>query len=181
MTRILGLTILFITLSALAHADSALTPRPPHEVVQFQRNLPLVEALIDSGVRLVEEEDALVRAEACAAVARRFVSEIELAAEQDDALRTVELGRRLHDLLRYGVAENLRSARRRIPQGSTGELRWQQVNRLALDLMKPFHESLVRAGTVEDRQEFRALVDDLLRRQQALEKLLHLATPMGVQ
>lgn len=172
MTRRLILTLLCAVLSVLAHTDGTRALPPPDEVAQFQRNQPLIEALVESGLRLVDEADPLARAEACAELAGRFAAEVQEAARRRDTARAAEVGRHLHDLLAQGVASNLQAARREIPNGSTAEHKLRDVSRKALVLVKALDTPLRTAANAEQPGEIRTALDELVRRQTVLEKTL---------
>jgi hypothetical protein len=177
MTRRLLLTVFCAGLSVLAHTDGSRAVPQSDEVAQFQRNQVLIEALVDSTLRLADEEDPLARAEACAEVADRFAAELQGSARQRDAVRAAEIGRHLHDLLAQGVAANLQAARRLIPSGSTGEDKLRDVSRKALLLMQTLDASLRSAADAEEPGEVRAVLDELVRKHAVLEKSLTPTTP----
>ncbi len=172
MTRRLLLTLTFAALAALAHADSP-APVPAHVyVARFQKDLVLVEALVESGVRLANDEDPLARAESSTEVARRFAAEVQIAAEERDAARAAELGSHLHNLLERSVAPNLTHARKLIPLGSTEERKLREINKQVETLLQPLRSSLRSAADGEAQGEVRSLLEELFRRQAELEKSL---------
>jgi hypothetical protein len=178
MIRRVALTLLVAALSALAHADSPVYRTPFDELAQFQQNQFLIEALVESGLRLVEEDDPLSRADACAQLARSFADEVHKAAQERDASRTAELGKHLHNLLERGVATNLREARQQIPMGSTAELKLAAVSRLAAELLQPLRASLQSAADGEKLPHVRTALEELFRKQADLEKTLR---PIGAE
>ena len=179
MTRKLSLLLVFLALAALAHADLPRTADPEDALAQFRRNQPLIEALVDSGLRLMDEDDPLARADACTQLARQFAAEVEDAFGRRDTARAAEVGRHLSDLLEHGVAENLRAARKLIPQGSTAEVRLRDVTRQALELLEPLRASLRTAGDATQPDELRTALENLFYRQAHLEKLFRHLQPAG--
>lgn len=172
MTRRLILALLGATLSVLVPTDSARAWPPPDEVARFQRYQPLIEALVESGLRLADEADPLARAEACTELAGRFAAEVREAARQSDASRTAEVGRHLHDLLAQGVAVNLQAARRDIPLGSTAEHKLRDVSGQALAVVQTLDSALRTAADGVGVGELRTALDELVRRHSALEQSL---------
>lgn len=176
MTRGLILLVLGATLSVLVHTDSVRAWPSPEEVAQFQRYQPLIEALVESGLRLVDEADPLARAEACVELADQYAAELREAARQGDMGRAVEVGRHLHELLAQGVAVNLRAARRDIPLGSTAEHKLRDVGGKALALVHTLDAALRTVADGVRAEDVRVALDELVRRHAVLEKSFRPAT-----
>jgi hypothetical protein len=114
------------------------SPSGEERARQWQRDQELVRELVDTGLTLAREEDALRRAAACKQLANVFSREIRRAAADRDGARVADLGRHLQAVLETGVAANLRSARGTISSGSPRERMFlefgRQVRRLEAQL-----------------------------------------------
>src|SRR5262249_47724961 len=128
-------------------------PTAAERVHQFQRNCGLIQTLVQGGLRLAAEEDPLKRAECCSGVAKRLADELHRAAESQDRTRVVELGEHLNALLASGVAANLSTARRQIPQGSTLEKNLLEIRDQTALLVVPLEEILHRDAGSENGDE----------------------------
>ncbi len=181
MTRRLLLSLFFAGLTAITQAAHSPPPDPEDEGARFRRNLALLEALVQSSVKQVQAVEPLPQAEACAEAARPFLTEIQAAAEQGDAARVAELGRHLQDLLERGVAANLRAARRQIPNGSAEEPRLLRAFRDAVSVCESFSASLRELPADDDAAEIRTALEEILRKQPGLEKMLRGAAAAAIE
>lgn len=168
MTRRALLPLAALVLSVLipAHRSPALPPLD--EITQFHRNLALIEALVENSVRLVQDNDPLARAEACAQVGKRFLTEVQEAAAHREGNRLAELGQHLHKLLETGIIPNLQAARQQIPEGSTAEAKLLEVTAAARELVEQFRTALQTAAERTQPGELREALDELLRKQAEL-------------
>jgi hypothetical protein len=127
MKRYFALSLLMVSLAALASADEGSTTPGPARILQAQRNQKLVDKLVDGGIDLARAADRVERAKCCNELARSLAEEIKQAADDHDGDRAVELGRHLQALLKNGVAANLVKERSQVPQGSARESELRQV------------------------------------------------------
>src|SRR5262249_48194822 len=111
------LTAALLALSGLALATDG-PPESEQRLRQLQRDLELIQTLVDDGLKLAAEEDPIVRARTCNDLAGALVQEIQKAAETKDENRAAHLGGYLKTVLVRGVAGNLDLARRDLPQDS---------------------------------------------------------------
>ncbi len=122
MKRYLSLSLLLVSLAALAAADEPSSVPPDlGRVWQAQRNQTLVQELVEGGLNLAKADNHLERAQYCNDLAANLAEEIRQAADDHDGDRAVELGRHLQDMLQNGVAANLKKEREQVPHGSTRE------------------------------------------------------------
>jgi hypothetical protein len=116
MRRRLIPPVLAATLICLTAGQNAgLPPGIPGRAAQFDSNYGLIQVLVENGLRLASEDDALKRADYCDSLVERFAAELKKASADNNEARVVELGQHLHDLLSEGVAANLRAARQQLP------------------------------------------------------------------
>ena len=74
---------------------------------ELERDQNMVQALIDSGLKLAAEKDPLRRADQCNRLADKFAAEIMLSVQRKDVQRAAVLGEQMQALLTGGVARNL--------------------------------------------------------------------------
>jgi hypothetical protein len=108
-------TAALLSLGGLALAQDP-QPEKVDRLREFQRDLPLIEFFVKEGVKLSGQDDPLLRAQACGGVAEKIVREIKTAAGERDQQRATNLGTFLHAVLVRGVANNLDTARSRLPE-----------------------------------------------------------------
>lgn len=101
----------------------------------LERNAPLIEKLVDDGLHLAEQKNALDRAKACGSIAAELADEINKAARNKEAARATELSLHLQIVLQRGVAANLRTARRDIYPGSSEDAKLFKSTKDAADLI----------------------------------------------
>jgi hypothetical protein len=154
-----------VPLASVARVDF-LPEVPPNAVEQarrFQRNRGLIQALVNSSLRLAGETSALKRAEQCNSVAACLAQEIGEAAEAKEGPRAVELGEHFRAMLEGGVASNLTTACRGMQPGTTAEQEMRRLGARAVQLAQPLQEQLQRA--VREDGEMR---EDMQRALQAI-------------
>src|SRR5688572_7379471 len=121
MKRYLLLLIPGFLASTLAWAGDA-EPSPEIDRAQrLQRNLGLVQVLVDGGLNLAKVDDPVRRALHCSEIAKHLADEVGQAARGRDVPRVTELGRHLNALLERGIASNMSQARGSTPPGSADE------------------------------------------------------------
>jgi hypothetical protein len=113
MKLLTPLALTFLMLAGLGPAEPAGEPGDdPAEVVrQFQRDLDLIEALVEDGLNMGGEEDPIRRAQVCLRLAEKFNKELLTATASRDGARALELSTCLQGLQSRGVAGNLAVAR----------------------------------------------------------------------
>lgn len=141
MTRFLMLPLLLLSLAVVAWADATSDPLLNEQARHLRRNRRLIEALVQSGLRLSREEDPLERAKGCADVAEKLAGEIRQSAAERQGARSSELALHFRVILERGVAENLAVAS--VPPGSSraDELKKLEV-RVVEDMAKPLRDQL---------------------------------------
>ena len=131
----------FLTATLLALSGLALAtdwpPESEERLRQLQRDLDLIQTLVDEGLKLAAEEDPMVRARTCNHLAGALVQEIQKAAETKDEKRAAHLGGYLKTVLVRGVAENLDLARRDLPQDSPRQQELQSVSNQTVRVTQP--------------------------------------------
>jgi hypothetical protein len=130
---------------AVVWADDRATRAETERARKVQRDRELIEELVNLGLRLAEDEDALKRAGHCSGTAERFAREISAAAGNREGSRALEMSQHLKDLLQRGVAENLRTARELIPVGSAEEQTLNEVQHHTAEVVLPLEEELQQA------------------------------------
>jgi len=131
----------FLSATLLALSGLALATDWPGEseerLRQVQRDLQLIQTLVDQGLNLAAEEDPIVRARTCNDLAGALVQEIQKAAETKDEKRAAHLGGYLKTVLVRGVAENLDLARRDLPQDSPRQQELQSISIQTVRVTQP--------------------------------------------
>jgi hypothetical protein len=152
-------------LLAAGIAVSAPAPRPEHleRLQRLQRDQKLVETLIEAGLVLAAEKDALGRAGCCNGLIRELAVEVRQAATSQDDDRAVEMGGHLEAIVRQGVAHNLRAARKATAPGSDRDKKMHQIGTAADVKIQPL-EVLLENIAPPQRER---LADLLARMQQA--------------
>lgn len=108
---LLPLNALVVAVVVVGAEPAALEPSSAAEKLRlFQRNRPLVEMLVEGGLKLAALDDPLERGACCAEVAQQLAEEVRQAARRHEGFRAAELGQHLHRLLEDGVAPNLQAA-----------------------------------------------------------------------
>jgi hypothetical protein len=131
----------FFASGFLALAGLALAQDPQPESIDrlrlFQRDLPLIEFFVKEGVKLSGEDNPLTRAQACGGVAAKLVREIKAAGVARDEQRATNLGKYLHAVLVRGVANNLDTARSRLPEDGEPHPDFQRISDEILRVTEP--------------------------------------------
>jgi len=142
------LTSVLLALSGLAFAQA-----PPTEATdrlrQFQRDLSLIKLFVHEGVKLAAQDNPLKRARTCSVVAESLVNEIRQAAVQRDQQRAANLGNFLQAVLVRGVANNLDTARSRLPDDAELHPDFQRIRDDILRVTEP----VTGAGTQASEQQ----------------------------
>jgi len=122
MSRYVSVTLVFAALAALVGAQGP-TPAlaPPDQARLLKRNRDLLKATVDSSLDLTDKNSPLDRAAACNKLVKVWAGAVEQAVRERDAARASEMGGLLNKVADYGVAENLRIARKDIQQNSPME------------------------------------------------------------
>lgn len=94
---------------------------------RFQRNRRLIQALVESSLRLAELNDVVHRASSCTDLADNLAEELQAALTDRDVVRSQELAKALKDVLIHGVAFNLTTANGIIPVGAVREPEMLQI------------------------------------------------------
>lgn len=130
------LPAIFLALCGLALATDR--PSEPQERLrQFQRDLGLIQALVDEGLNLAGEEEPLKRAQMCNSLAENLVQEIQLATGKGDEPRAAGLSNYLQTVLVRGVAGNLNLARRQLPPNMALPPELQSIGTRSLRITGP--------------------------------------------
>jgi len=173
MKRLLLLPFLFASLAAWAWGvDERPRLTPVERAELFNKNLKLIKGLVEGGLRLAAERDALRRADCCTDVARVLAEEVKRAAADQDGARAAELGRHLQQLLERGVAANLSTASSNVPPGST---RWKELEDLrsrAGQILRPLEESLQQAADSGAGEHLHSALQAVLQAQSKVQKAL---------
>jgi hypothetical protein len=145
MRRLWLVPIPLLVAVAVVWADDRAARPVGERARQVQRDRDLIEELVNLGLRLADDEDALKRAGHCSGTAERFAREISAAATNREGSRALEMGQHLHDLLQRGVADNLRTAREQIPVGSAEEQTLNEVQHQTGEVLLPLQDQLREA------------------------------------
>ncbi len=132
-------SLLLATLLALSGMALA-TDRPAaaeERLRQFQRDLGLIQSLVDEGLNLAAEEDPLLRARTCNKLAGALVQEIQEAAEKKEDKRAASLGNYLKAVLVRGVAGSLDLAKKDLPQDSPRQPELQSISDQVVRVTQP--------------------------------------------
>ncbi len=130
MTRRLRPLVLCLAVTALPLAGAALADDdvPPEERArQLPRDLQLIETLVDSGLKLAAEDDALRRADQCNRLADKLAREIKVAMGKKEGGRANQLSLQMQELLTRGVASNLTVARAELGKDSAREAEFTRL------------------------------------------------------
>lgn len=141
---------------------------------QLQRNRSLIRNLVQSGLQLAAEDDPLVRADHCHALAEQVIDEIRSSATEWEIDRAVQLSDHLNSVLKLGVAGNLRIVRFESSPSSAREIDVQRVGGQVRDLMAPLEDFLQDHGAngAEIRRALRSIRDG----QAEVEKVIQVRT-----
>jgi hypothetical protein len=176
MKRVPLLTIpVTLVFAVLAVAHDTAIGEPSANQRQLQRNRSLIRDLVQSGLQLAAEEDPLVRADHCHALAERVIDEIKSSASESELDRAVQLSEHLNSVLKLGIASNLRIVRFESSPSSTREIDVQRVGSQVRDLMEPLEEFLRGHGA--DGAELRRALRGIRDGQAEVEKVIQVRTP----
>jgi len=140
-------------------------------VDRLHEDQQLIEALVDSGLRLAGDDDPLRRAETCNALADRVAKEVKRATAAKDRTRAADLGRQLHGLLERGVAGNLALAQSRMPDDSPLIPEMRRLGEQAVAVMGPAMQELESTADSEALDMKQAL-QGLSRARAEVERVL---------
>jgi hypothetical protein len=133
VTRIALTLFLFAGLSAWAGAQTANPRNAADDLRLLQKNMALLEELIDQSVKVGDSTNTLERIEECRKATITLRIALRDAAESSDADRVVELSGHLTTIVSDGLAYNLDEAQRTIPPGSPDFPRLQAARKQALE------------------------------------------------
>lgn len=108
MKSLLVLLALGVPAIGLARASAPADER----LTELRRDLEMIEAFVEGGLRLAREDDPLKRAQACNEMAEKVAREIKASTGKKEVTRVVALGERLQTILIRGVGDNLELARK---------------------------------------------------------------------
>lgn len=168
MKRYYLLIVPVLLASALAWADQR--SADGERVRQLQRNLDLIQSLVDGGLLLAGESDPVQRANHCNSMAERFAGEMSKATDERDAWRVVELGRHLKALLDDGVAANLSQVRGGIPAGSADEKKVFEVRDRTVRVVGRLEEDLRRVVDAAPQSELRQVLEQMQEGRSQVER-----------
>lgn len=143
MKRPLIVTGALLLLVGLTSADGD-GPDAPYETrrAEFARDAEMIEAFVEEGLLLAQQEDPLQRARTCNALAKRLAQEIQDATDKKATARVVALGDLLQAVLIRGVADNLEQAKKEAPKEA---LRGKEIAKVAdqsSDVTAPLEKTL---------------------------------------
>jgi uncharacterized membrane protein YccC len=130
----------------LADADPPPDDDDGDDVVAFQRDLPLIEALVNEGLEIAAHDDPLKRASACNRLADHFSREMHNAVMKKSNNRAHCMGHHLEDLLLRGVAHNLSLAKKSMPKDSPRRAELDRLGEQAAQAAKRFEADMSRLG-----------------------------------
>jgi len=171
MRRFLRRLLPALLLAGLVGADEA--PAPAERARLFERDRELIRELVEQGLRLAEEDDALKRADCCNGVARHLADEMRRAADDREPARVAELSAHLHDVLKGGVAANLTTAcAGPAPAASTFEKDLQEVHHHTVTLLQPLEDELRRLPDGDGRDDVRQALQAVAQGRAEVEKAI---------
>jgi hypothetical protein len=173
MKRLLPLLLLPVLAAAgLALADGpAQAPSPDERLRRFRQERDLVRKLVEGGLRLAQEADALKRAEECKLLAGDLTPEIQRLVKEKKGTRADALGRQLEALLVRGVADNLNRARGGLDPTSPSLPRLRRVAREAIAVTDPLQADLKQVAGPEQEQ-LQGVLQSLSQGRAELERAL---------
>ena len=154
MKRLLLFPVLLIGFAAVALAgDSEPRTLGATRLQQFRQNQKLIEVLVERAIYLAGDDDHLGRAAHSAVVAERLVLDLEQAARDLNAERSVVLAQHLHELLEQGLAVNFSSARSHSALNATAEKRMRLLRDRVASLLEALEADLRKVNELADRQD----------------------------
>ena len=126
------LPLMMFLVTAAVWAQSSPAPTVTDKAERLKGNRALVEVLVNGSLSLAAAESPIQRAEECSGIAEELAEVIRDAADANQRYRAAEIGTHLGELLKYGVARNLKSFGEQLPTNSAGIQEMQAVqNRVA--------------------------------------------------
>ena len=150
MARVLLLLTTFGVLAAWVGAQGGSPPLDPADRAKlFKTDRALLDQLVNHSLDLSKADNPLRQAQECQAAARTLAVYLRrAAADERDAARVAEMAGLLTDLVRDGLAPNLRVARQTFPDTSP---QGEQVKQLGESALKDLEAwAAIREGTVAD-------------------------------
>jgi hypothetical protein len=103
--------LVLIALTVAGHVLAAGDDSAAERARELLRDQNMLQALVDSGLKLAAETDPLRRADHCTRLADKLGREIKVAVQNKDVKWAAVLGDQVQLLLSKGVAGNLKEAR----------------------------------------------------------------------
>ena len=170
VVRVLLLLVSFAALAAWAGAQGPPPPLSPADRAKlFKSDRALLDQLIDHGIGLSNFDNHLERAQECRKTAKTLANYLERAAkDEQDPDRVAEMTGLLTELVRDGLAPNLKVARRDNPKGSPG---FEAVQKLGETALKDMDDvtAAIPAGKVGDDAKVKAALAALAALRPELE------------
>jgi hypothetical protein len=149
-SRLLLLSLALLLVPAVV-AENTPTPLSTAEQArQFEQNLPLLQTLVESSLRLADDDDPFQRAQDCAFLADKLAAALGEALDRSDAARSDELATHLHAVVNQGLAVNLRAAREHVPPGSTPDREMQALVERLVQRLAPLEQRLEAKDRAHD-------------------------------
>jgi hypothetical protein len=138
---------------------------------QLQRDLPLIESLVQSGLDLASTEDPGRRARLCTNLAERFSGDMQRAVAERDRDRIALLGSQLQAVWQRGVAVNLGSAFRRLPADAPLPLELRMIGE-QVDKLAGVIQSEVERAPAAEQDYMRVALDAVNKGQQDVQNVI---------
>ncbi|HSQ57576.1 MAG TPA: hypothetical protein VLM40_17775 [Gemmata sp.] len=161
MARVLLILTSFAVLAAWAGAQGGPPPLSAADRVKlFKTDRALIDQLVNHGIDLSKADDRLKQAQECQATARTLAVYLRRAAEDEkDPDRVAEMAGLLTDMVRDGLAPNLKAARETYPATSP---QGKQVVQLGESAMKDLEDwAAIPAGTLGNSEKVKAAFEAL--------------------
>ena len=141
-------------------------PEPRGSVIEqyqrFERNKSIVMDLVESSIEASLQQDPLQRVDTANRLIGRLSSELQRAAQEQDAPRVMEMGRHLRTLLEEGIIPNISTARATINPQSNDEKRLFELRDRTLFGLRAIDFVLPEDASIGKYQEVRELVQGLM-------------------
>jgi hypothetical protein len=155
------LAILAAALASFALAGGPADPTPAQVARQFERDAPLLRALVDRGVKLAGENDPLGRAHVCNDLVHDLAEELQQSATDGHMPRALALGTHLQTLLKRGMVPNVNLVHLNSSPSSTRAAELQRVWQRTREITHSVDEALRNAAGMDRQIEpIRAAVSD---------------------
>ena len=149
MKYLAGLMILVVAVAGFVLADEpAMEDAALDPLVRFRRDQHLIDALVEGGLRLASEDDALARAGTCNGLADQLAHAIKQAAADKNMSHAAALARHLEAMLVRGVAFNVTLAKKADPDNKSRQAALEGFLRDMDRFTAPAEESLRRVPSV---------------------------------